>query len=186
MEVEGYYEIISTIEIAKELYDMGRQDLIQSCFSDEIFYDYYYENMLEVIGSVFTHSYNNYDDEYDCEVYIFMDEVISDYYNMAYEYGKKHKLPHDSNPYVTAAGNAVRHWLSYCYSLDWSLLGYTKKKSTARQSKLIVRFGICDCCGFDRLAYGLLQVYKWFANECAKFKNTIEIQNKEKEMMIAA
>ena len=170
MEIERYREVISAIEIAKEIHDMGRQNLIKSCFFDEICYDYYYENMLGVIDSVFAHCYHDYDEDYECEAHIFSDELISNYYIMAYEHGRKHKLTHDTNPYVTAAKNEVSRRFSYCYSLDWALLGYTKRKSTARQSKLIVRFGICECCGFDRLAYGLLQVYKWFAGECAKIE----------------
>ena len=177
MEIEGFHEVISIIEIAKELHDMGREDLIKSCFCDTLDYDYYYENMINLIYSVFSHCYNKYDDGDECEVHIFMDELISDYYVMAYEYGKRHRIPHSENPYVKAAREEANRWLSYCYSLDWELLAYTKKRATAKQSKLIIRFSICECCGFDKLVYSLLQVYQWFSNECAEFRSNLPDPN---------
>ena len=53
--------------------------------------------------------------------------------------------------------------------MNWKLLGYTKTSRTAKQSKLIVYIGMCECDCHTNLAYSLIQLYKWFSDKCAEF-----------------
>lgn len=169
MEIEGFSEVINTITLAKELHDIGRFDIVQTQFFDTLCYDTWLESMFGVITSVFSGFYNKYDENDEAEMMFFTDDVISDYFTYAWEFGIKTNTPYDKNPYVTKAENEVRRWLGFCYSIDWKLLGYTKTKKKAKQSKLIVYIGACDCDCHNHLAYSLIQIYKWFSDKCAEF-----------------
>lgn len=174
MEIEGFGEVAGIITLAKELHDIGRFDIVKNQFFDTLCYDSWYENMWGVITSVFSGFYNNYDDGDETDCMIFEDDVISDYFTYAWEFGIKTNTPHDKNPYVKEAESEVRQQLSYCYSMGWKLLGYTKTKRTARQSKLIVYVGACECDCHTKLAYGLVQLYKWFSDKVAEFEKLKE------------
>lgn len=175
MEIEGFSEIISMITLAKELHDIDRDDIVQDQFFDVLSWDSYYENILGAISSVFSGFYSDYNDESEEECLIFRDECISEYYEMAWKYGRSHNVSHDKNPYVIEADNEVSRQLNYCYSMGWRLLGYTRTKKTARQSKLIVYIGNCGCDCHGHLAYGLIQLYKWFSDKVMEYKEPMEV-----------
>ena len=170
MEIEGFGEVAGIITLAKELHDIGRFDIVKEHFFDTLSYDSWYENVFGVIASIFTGFCNNYDDGDETDTMIFTDDVISDYFAYAWEFGIRANTPYDKNPYVKEAENEVRQHLSYCYSMGCKLLGYTKTRRTARQSKLIVYVGTCDCDCHTKLAYGLIQLYQWFTEKVAEFK----------------
>lgn len=175
MEIEGFNEIISTITLAKELHSIGRYDIVQKQFFDTVSWDSYFENMLGAIMSVFSGFYSNYDDGNETERMIFTDYVISDYFNLAYEYGRKYKIPHAKNPFVIEAESEARRCLNFCYTMDWALLSYTKTKRAARKSKLIILTCAYEFAEHDYLAYGLLKLYTWFADKCTEFKSRQEV-----------
>lgn len=175
MEIEGFSEIISIVTLAKELHEIGREDIVDEQFFDVLCWDSYYENILGAISSIFSGFYSDYDDSSEEEFMIFEDDVISSYFEMAWAFGKKNNTVHDQNPYIIQANNEVSRQLNYCYSMDWKLLGYTKTRKTARQSKLIVYIGSCGCDCHGHLAYGLIQLYKWFSDKVAEFKKPMEV-----------
>lgn len=175
MEIEGFGEIMGIITLAKELHDIGREDIVDEQFFDVLCWDSYYENILGAISSIFSGFYSDYDDSSEEEFMIFEDDVISNYFEMAWVYGKKTNTSHDQNPYMIKASNEVSRRLNYCYSMDWKLIGYTKTKKTARQSKLIVYAGVCECDCHTNLAYSLVQLYKWFSDKVAEFKKPMEV-----------
>ncbi|GHV13421.1 hypothetical protein FACS1894219_08190 [Clostridia bacterium] len=175
MEIEGFSEVSEIITLAKELYDIGRYDIVENHFFDTLSYDVWLEDMYGAVTSVFSGFYNCYDDCDEADMMIFTDDVISDYYCIAWEYGRSHNVPHEENPFVTAAKEEARRWLSGCYSMDFKLLGYTKTRKTAKQSKLIVYVGMCECDCHTRLAYNLVQLYKWFSDKVAEFTKRTEV-----------
>ncbi len=175
MEIEGFNEIIGIITLAKELYDIGRYDIVQQEFFDTLCYDSYCENMLGAIMSVFSGFHSDYDDSNETESMVFTDDVINNYFCLAYEHGRKYKLSHNENPYVMEAEHEVRKWLNFCFSIDWKLLAYTKSKRTARKRKLVVYTSAYEFCEHDYLAYGLIQLHKWFSDKCEEFVNKMEV-----------
>lgn len=180
MEIEGFSEILDIITLAKELHDIGRYDIVKEHFFNTLCYDSWMENMYGTISSVFSRFYSNYSDYSEEEIMIFEDDVISDYFTYAWEFGKKTNTPYDKNPYVIEAKNKADRSLSFCYSTGWKLLGYTKTKKTAKQSKLIVYVGMCSCDCHTHLAYGLVQLYKWFSDKVAEFgKSEVRSVNSE-------
>ena len=166
MEIEYFSEIINTVAIAKELHSIGRYEVVQTQFSDIVSYDSCYESISGAITSIFSNFYSNYNDDDTTECMILMDEVISNYYCLAWEYGRRFKVPHDQNPYVIKAENEMHRWLNFSYAIDWTLLGYTKSKSAAKKSKLIIYTCNYEFYEHDQLAYSLVMLYKWFANSC--------------------
>ena len=171
MEIEGFNEIMSIVRIAKQLHGIGKSDIIEKCFFDVLDYDDYWHNMYGLMESLYSGYYSTYDEYDDEERMIFTDDVISEYYVMAWKYGKQHKIPHILNPYVKAAEKEARKHFSYCYSLAWQLCGHTKTESAARKSKLIIYSCPCDSCGLDQLAYSLLTMHSWFKSQCEKLTN---------------
>lgn len=166
---------MSIITLAKELHDIGRYDIVHEQFFDTLCHDSWFENTQSVITSVFSSFYSNYDDRNEEECMIFEDDVISDYFTHAWEFGRNTDTPYDDNPYVVEAANEVRSRLSFCYGVGWKLLGYTKTKKTAKQSKLIVYICTCNCGCHDRLAYSLIQLYKWFSDKVKEFTKPKEV-----------
>lgn len=175
MEIEGFGEIISIITLAKELHDIGREDIVAEQFFDVLCWDSYYEYILGAISSIFSGYYSDYHESSEEEFMIFQDDVISSYFEMAWAFGSKTNTPHDKNPYIINANNEVSRQLNYCYSMDWKLIGYTKTRKTARQSKLIVYIGNCGCDCHGHLAYGLIQLYKWFSDKAAEYHKPMEV-----------
>jgi hypothetical protein len=171
IEIEGFDAIISTLTLAKNLYDIDRFDIVKEQFFDILSYESYLENIVGAITSIFSGYYNDYDDDDDddAEVMIFTDEYIGRYFEMAWEYGRSNNVRHEDNPYVTEAESQVRRWLTFCLSMGFKLLGYTKTKKAARQSKLIVYLSVCDCDCHTKLAYGLIQLYQFFREKCIEF-----------------
>jgi len=183
IEIEGFDAVISQLMLAKKLYDIDRFDIVERQFHDVLSWDSYYENMLEVMSSVFSEFYNSYDDDECIDLMVFEDDCISNYFVHAWEYGKLHKLPYNQNPYLIQAQNAVREWLGVSHCVGWRLLGYTKTKKKAQQSKLVVEhYTDCGCNAYEHIAFGLIQLYAWFVEQCAEFKTLEEITpNKNSE-----
>ncbi len=179
MEIEGFQEIISTLVLAKELYDSDRFDIVEKEFYDVLCYDSFYENTIGAISSVFSEFYNDYDEENESEFMLFQDDVMAEFYYLAGEYGRMNGIPHNENPYINGATSEVRRWLNFSYSLDWKLLGYTKSKRTAKKSKLLVLTSCYDFYEHDHLAFGLLKIHKWFKGKCE------ELRNQQKELIAA-
>jgi len=170
MEIEGFRQVTHIIALAKELYDIGRFDIVEKQFVDPLCYDVWCENVWAVITSVFSVFNSSYDEKNEDDIMVFEDDVIGDYYRMACDYGRRHGVSHAENPFVTEAEQMVSASLNFCCSLEWELLGYTKTKKAARKSKLIVYAGVCECDCHTNLAYNLVWIYKWFSDKCAEFK----------------
>lgn len=169
MEIERFGEVAGTIALAKALYDIGRFDIVKEQFFDSLCCDSWFENVMGVIASIFSGFYNAYDESDEVETMVFSDDIISDYFMRAWEYQKRTGIPCSKNPYVINADREIRRQLSCCYSMGHRLLGYTKTKRTAGKSKLIVYLGICECDCHTKLAFGLIQLYKWFSDRLAEF-----------------
>jgi len=172
-EIEGFDSIINILTLAKELHDIDRFDIVQEHFFNTLAYDSYYENIFGALQSIFSGFYSTYDDDDEVECMIFTDDCISRYYEIAWEYGRNHNVRHDENPYVIEAKNEAQRWLTGCFSTAWRLLGYTKTRKTAKQSKLIVYVGNCTCDCHGNLALGLIQLYQFFTEKCAEFDKRI-------------
>jgi hypothetical protein len=178
MELE-LNEAVSIVRLAKKLYDINRGDIVKNCFHDVLCCDAYYENMINMIESIFATYHGNYKDD-DYNYMVFIDDVISDYYCMAWEYGKRNKLPDKKNPYIIRAAEAVRNHLYFSYSLDWQLLGYAQSRKAAQKSRLIVYTCAYEFCEHDELAHRLITIYEWF------MQNSAEYRAAKKEEVLAA
>jgi hypothetical protein len=182
-EIEGFETIISSLTLAKALYDIGRHDVLGQ-FSDVLCWDSYYENMMGTISSVFTGFECDYAEYDETEFMEFKDDVISAYFVHAWEYGKLHKLHYSQNPHIAHAQEEVRRWLNSSCCIDWKLLVYLRSKKSARKSKLFVRMyhGGCGGCGIHEIvAYGLIRLYTWFKEKCAEFETMKAAPVKPKE-----
>ena len=172
--IEGFGEVAGIISLAKELHDIGRYDIVEEHFFDTLCYDAWFENIYGVITSIFSGCHNNYDDGDETDTMIFSDGLISDYFTYAWEFGIKTNTPYEMNPYLIEARDEVHNQLCSCYSMGCKLLGYTKTKKKARQSKLIVYVGMCECDCHTKLAYALVRLYQWFKTKNEEFQDMLQ------------
>lgn len=171
-ELEGFDSIISTLILAKALHDIGRFDLVEKHFCDVLCWEDFYHNMLAAISIIFTKYEGDYIENDDCEIMSFGDEVISDYFVHAWEYGKKSNLHYSQNPYMTLAQGEVRRWLEVSTCSGWKLSAHIRSKKSAKKSKIFVfHYTSCGCNASENIAYGLIQLYAWFVAKNAEFKN---------------
>ena len=175
MQIEGYEGMIGSVILAKELHDIGRFDMVQSGFFDTLSWDSGFQNMYSVITDIFSGYYSDYDDGNEFEVMVFTDDYISRYFEIAHEYGRSHNVSHDSNPYVIEANREAERWLTFCFSIGFKLLGYTKTRKTAKQSKLVVYSGDCTCDCHGSLARALIELYKFFRDKCVDFDKKMAV-----------
>ena len=172
MVIDGFDEILNTIYITKKLYDMGKYEAVKRSFFDVLEYDAYYENMLVLIENIFAHYDCTYYGRHNVEVHVLSDPVIVDFYTLAGEYGKLHKIPDEDNPYIKEAEQEVRSQLSFSYCIDWKLMGHTEPKRT-NHSRLGVFFYQDEYIDLAWLAYGFLEIYEWFSDACIRLRDEL-------------
>ena len=172
MEIEGFAEIFNTIYIAKKLYDMDKYDLVERNFYDVPCLDAYYESMYALIPDLFEYCYGRYSERRGFELVVLSAPVIVDFYTLAGEYGRKHKVSDDANPYISEAEEQVRRWLDFSYCLDWKLEGHTEPKRPFH-SRLALFLYQDDWVDVGCLAYGLIEIYEWFSDACVRLRDAL-------------
>ena len=176
-EIEGFHSIVSSLSLAKKLHDIGRFDVLKQ-LDDSLCWDSYYSHMLDVVSSIFSGFKSDYADDDETEFMEFQDDVISNYFIYAWEYGKLHKIHYSQNPYVAQAQDEARNCLNTSCCLDWKLLAYIRTKKAAQKSKVLVCMGngCGGCCGHENLAHGLIRLYAWFKNKCDELKASSDLE----------
>ena len=172
MEIEGYRDIITSVVLAKALYDYDRFDIVQKHFSDELCWDSSCVNIYSVMSYIFSGHESYYNEYQQIEHVMFWDDIISKYFTYAWEYGRRKKQPHAQNEYVTQAKHEINALFGGSCCVDWKLLAYVRTKKSAQQSKLLISIsGGCGSCELHGvIAYGLIQLHEWFKDKCNEFK----------------
>ena len=170
MEIDGYNEILHMFNIAKKLYDMGKYDLVTSCFSDKPDYDDYYHGMYSLIEGFFEYSTGSYN-EYRClELNVLSCAEIVDFYVLAGEYGKLNNIPDNANPYIQAAREKVSKSLNISHCLDWMIMEHTEPKRPFHSRIGIFISHDCGCADIGVIAYRLIGLYEWYQQQCVELK----------------
>jgi len=175
MEIDGYHEIMHMFNIAKKLYDMGKYDLVKSCFSDVPDYDDYYHGMYSLIENFFEYSKSSYN-EYRCiELHVLSCAEIVDFYVMAGEYGKMSNIPNNDNPYIKEAREKVNRSLNISHCMDWTLMEYIEPKRPFHSRIGILISHECGCADIGVIAYRLIGIYEWYKQQCAELKAKLAV-----------
>lgn len=189
MSIEGFDEILNTLYIAKELYDMGKYGLAKENFHDVLDYDFYFEDMYGLAWNVFKNCSCTYYDRQGMEVSVLSDPVVTDFCTLAGEYGKTNKIPDESNPYIREAEREVRERLNFSYCLDSKFMAHTGER--ASHSRIGIFIYQDDYVDPGSLAYGLIRIYEWFSDACTRLRNILKEkdtggrQNSRKEAVAA-
>jgi len=170
-ELEGFYEVLSCITLVKGLHDINRLDVIGQ-FSDVLSWESFFEVTHGIISSIFDGYTCDYDEENEVELMEFTDDVISNYFIHAWEYGKLNNLHYSQNPYIPQAKSEINDWFYRSCCIDWKLLSYIRTKKSAQKSKLLIHAytGCGGCNKQENLVNGLIQLYSWFSNKCKEFE----------------
>lgn len=184
---DGFEEILEQVFLIKKLYAIDRFDIIENLYK-ELSLDSYYENLHEIMSSIFSKYDGHYNEDEATEVMTFRDECLSDYFVYAWEYGKIHKIPYIENPYLIKAQEAASDYFGISYCTVYKLMGYTKTKEHAQKSSILFFSDTgCGCDHTKEIAYGLINFYQWLKAQLADFKPLapIEPQDKREEALVA-
>ena len=172
MVIDEFDEILNTIYIAKKLHDMGKYEAVKESLFDVLEYDVYYENMYGLIENIFAYHDRQYSERHGIEVHVLSDPVIVDFYTLAGDYGKIHKIPDENNPYIKEAEEEAGRQLNFSYSVDWKLMAHTEPKRSYH-SRIGVFLNTDDWIDIGCLAYGLIEMYEWFSDACSRLRDTL-------------
>ena len=172
MVIDGFDEILNTVYIAKRLYDMGKYEVAAGSFYDVLECDVYYENMYCLIEDMFAYHDCRYYERYGIEVHVLSDPVVVDFYTLAGEYGRLHKIPDADNPYIKEAGQEAGRLFGFSYSIDWKLMVHTEAKRPYH-SRIGIFLYTDDWIDPGYLAYGLVEMYGWFSDACTRLRDVL-------------
>lgn len=173
MAIDGFHEIFNVVYIAKKLCDMGKHELVAESFHDSLDYDTYYENMYSLLENLFGYGYCRYSECRNLEVHILSDPVIVDFFILAGKYGKRNNIPDENNPYIKAAEREAGECLNISHCLDWKLKGHTEPKRPYHSKLGLFISQDCGCLDLGVLVYRLIELYEWFADQCAALCNIL-------------
>jgi hypothetical protein len=173
MEIDGFGSFMNTIYIVKQLHELGREDLIDACFSGYLDLDFYYNDMYNLISSVFPGTRNYYRDEYEEEMMIISDPTLTRYFAAAAEYGARNGIPEESNPHFKAIQEEAQRLFNFSYSLDWDL--NWRGLEMAGRTRFVIYMSGYDFYEHDRLAYSLLMFQIWLAKHDEAYINQPEV-----------
>ena len=182
---DRFDEILNILCIAKKLYDMGKYEIVEKSFYDVLDVDMYYENIYELMYQFFGYYDYQYYEKYCSELHILSDKNIVDYYILAGEYGKKHNISEECNPYIEQAEEYIKRQLNFCYCIDWAIMVHTQPKRSfhSRIALFIYQYEWVD---FAELACRLIEIYKWFSDACIHLKGILNDTEYIREEVIAA
>ena len=172
MVIDEFNEILNTVYIAKRLYDMGKYEVVEESFYDVLEYDAYYENMYRLIEGIFEYHDSRYYERHGVEIHILSDPVIVDFYTLAGEYGKIHRIPDEDNPYIQEAEKEAGRLLNFSYCFDWKLMGHTEPKRPYN-SRLGIFLYPDEWVDPGWVAYGLVEIYEWFSGACIRLRDAL-------------
>ena len=165
MAIEGFDELFNIIYIAKKLYDMDKYEIVKESFFDTLDLDMYFEDMYSMIPNLFAYHDCRYYENKMLELHILSDPVIEDFFILAGQYGKRHYISDNENPYIKEAHNQAHSWLNFSYCLDWMLMGHIEPKRKFH-SRLGLFISQEDWVDLGCLVYGLVEIYEWFSEQC--------------------
>lgn len=172
MVIDEFDEILNTVYIAKRLYDKGKYEVVTENFFDVLGYDAYYESMYGLIENIFAYHNCWYYERRGVELRVLSDPVIVDFYTLAGEYGRIHKIPDENNPYIKEAEQEAGRQLNFSYCLDWELMGHTEPKRPYH-SRISIFLYTDDWVDPGWLACGLVEMYEWFSNACVRLREAL-------------
>ena len=177
--IEDFDAIINSLALAKELHEIGRFDIVEEWFLDELCWDGYYHNIHTVIYSVFSDSCGDFNKCEDCEIISLQDEYISRYFAYAWEYGRLHNVSYAGNPYVKQARDEANACLGVSSCSAWKLASYGRSKKTARKSKIFIYHSTgCSCNALENIAFGIIRLYAWFMDKCTELDTSQTLRGK--------
>jgi hypothetical protein len=176
--MDDFKSALQLIFLAKQLHEIGRYEVFQDlqnnviAYAGEVFYDTYIEAAVLAIESVFKHCVNKYYENKGLEIYVLSDVVVTDYFILAGEYGRRHKLDEKSNPYIISAREEVERWFNFSYSLSVELRGYTEPKRPF-QSRLVIMTYADEWLDYTAIAIGTVAMYRFLADKCAELRELL-------------
>lgn len=173
MEIEGFYDVINIIYIAKVLYNMNKYHLVENCLSDELHYENYYEDMYTLVPEIFNYYESDYYEKRGFELSIYSSKEMEDFYILAGKYGKLKGLEDSNNPYIISAENEARNNLSFSYSLSWMIAVHTEPKRPFH-SRLALMSYDDDYVDYGQMALGLINLQDFYERSCIELHYLLE------------
>lgn len=166
---------LRALYIAKAFADAGRLEKLIDLCGDILREDSYYEFIScaweALCESVYINSKRNY--EYDCyNTYIYLsDPVMVEYYRLCKEYGERHHLTDEENPYYKESLRQVSSCLNVpSYSYNFGIITGTAKK---RSSGIIIGYDD-DFYESEYLMEGILDAFAYYKTKVSELKKLLD------------
>lgn len=165
---------LRALYIAKAFADAGKLDDLIGLCGDLLREDSCYEFISCAWELVCKYTYMNQkcDHEYDCyTTYIyFSDPVMVEFYRLCKEYGERHRLTKEENPYYKNSISIVSECLDIpSYSYNFGIITGTAKK---RSSGILVAYDDEFYSG-EFLLEGLLDAFSYYKEKAAELKHVL-------------
>lgn len=167
-DIELNYSL-GVLAIEKILYDY-----LGEIVGIEIDGDYIFETLLyafDLVSNRHHHSYNEYS---DVEITKIQFPAMQEFYNLCREYGRKHRISFEKNPYIKDTENYVDSEMRSIgsYSIGWSL--FTPKKITDKKWPCLVIFTDNEFYQPVYLIEALCNIRDYYIKSVEKLKKELE------------
>jgi len=157
---ELYSEFFEMLRLAKVLHDSAFSEL----FHDECDWlaldcDMCYELSYDAMAMAFAFTYEDYNEDYEFDIWIFGDPCIDKFCRLCREYEDRRGLSEEENPYRREIEAIIREGFrfpSYSYNFAW----YLSAKDRGR--KRLVLFTGMEFCSHVSVPEGLLEIREGF------------------------
>lgn len=167
-EIDFNYSL-GVLAIEKILYDH-----LGEIVGSEIEEDYIFETQLYALDLVSKRLYQSYNEYREEEITKIQFPAMQEFYNLCREYGRKHRISFEQNPYVKDAKKYVNSEMNDIgsYSISWSL--FTPKKITEKRWPCLVIFTDYEFYQPVNLIEALCNIRNYYIRSAEKLKKELE------------
>ena len=171
-EIIGFRSILDLLFIARALHNAGRGQLIEEYLDNAVSEDLFYEQIFYLTDEIFEDVRSYYDDN-DDSIMVYFDHVITEFYTLAAEYGKKSGISDEENPYYKALDEEANDLLNISACVGWKLPA--SNRWNAKKSRIVIMSSPCSCDSFVGVLYGLVMLYDWLKKSGAELRKLLEV-----------
>ena len=172
-DVISFCDALDLLFLSKALQEAGLIHFIEEYINKAIFEDSLYEQLIELETEIYDESryYHNCENDFDTTIY--HDAVITEFYTLAAEYGKKLGVHDALNPYYNSLHETAKENLYSSTCVSWDLPASNRRNP--KKSRLAIISSPCECNCLSSTLIGLVMMYGWFKKACGELKKLMEV-----------
>ena len=132
-DIDGFEYCLGAVSILHLMLDYGKgEDLMKHYGNWEITEDLNWEIYMSALDQITDIVSGRYIEAYDCDEYFFSSDDMTEYYRRCKEFGRRHGIRWDENPFVKKAWDEVCETMDLNdHGYDWRLVTGTRHKNAS-------------------------------------------------------